>query len=98
MLKRYFEIFLVIWVLFSILYFLFYWLFFSSICDNYSYNDKVDNNKFVKKLSACKDNFICEVRDYKKTWNTVNSWNCEKQEFKYFEFDYYTNGIIWLFK
>lgn len=88
--KKYFEIFLVLWILFSIIYIILYLSIFDSLCNKYSWKNEVNLSYAIKKIANCKDSLICYPRDIKTNWkNEINNWNCEKKPSPIFQADLY---------
>lgn len=88
-LKRYLEIFLVIWVLFTLIYFISYKTFLDEYCSKYS--QVVSNYKKMNLITAskCKTNYFCELNDeIYESWKLIE-YNCVKQRVDIFEKDNY---------
>jgi len=79
--KKYFEIFLVIFVAIIIIHSILYTTYFDSLCDKYSWIDEQNYSIAINKLSTCKDSIICEAIDVKaNNKNEVNNWSCNKKD------------------
>lgn len=79
--KRYFEIFLVIFIWFLIIHSIFYINYFDWICDKYSWKDEQNYKVAISKLSTCKDSIICEAYNIETNNNNeINNWSCNKKD------------------
>lgn len=90
--QRYFEIFLVISVIFLIIYSFLYFLFFDWICNSYKWINEESNPFAVQKLASCTDSFVCESQNIETNIkNQLVSWDCVKKESPLFWRDLYLN-------
>ena len=88
--KRYFEIFLVITILFSIIYILLYLSSFDYVCNKYSWRNETNLSLAIKKIANCKDSVICYPNNIKtNSKNEINNWNCDKKPSPIFQADLY---------
>ncbi len=92
--KKAFEIFIVVFVLFNTIYYLWYVFFFDSICSRYAWKNNTDIYNSIGKLATCKDSLICYASDIdvNKT-NISNSWNCSKKQNPVFWWEIYMRAV-----
>lgn len=81
--KKYFEIFLVVFVLIIIVYTLLYIFYFDAICNKFSWENEKNYKVVLDKLSTCKDSIICTIVDIERDNKTqIESWKCIKKVIK----------------
>ncbi|MDD3145228.1 MAG: hypothetical protein PHV23_03915 [Candidatus Gracilibacteria bacterium] len=81
--KKYFEIFLVVFVLVAISYTLLYIFYFDTLCNKFSGVNEKDYKIVLDKLSTCKDSIVCSIVDIERNNKTqVETWNCIKKDIK----------------
>ena len=97
-LKKYFEIFLVIFLWWIIIHTILYFYYFTDFCNKYSWNNEKNYIEAISKLSTCKDSLICEsINIESNSKNEVNNWSCIKKDtwFIYINmFNNFKNSII----
>lgn len=85
-LKKYLEIFLVIFILWLIVHIILYIYYFDDFCNKYSWVNEVDTNLSIYKLAKCKDSFVCKPEEIvSDRLNNITDWSCNKDKV-YLEF------------
>lgn len=97
-LKRYFEIFIVLWVLYYLIYMFIYASVLDWYCSEYSQEvqDTKKMNLFI--LWDCRSNYFCEIKDKKYLLWKLSSYSCDKKIINRYDYDFYLNKYEEFFK
>lgn len=80
-LKKYLEIFLVIFILWLVIHAILYIYYFDGFCNKYSWVNEKDSSVSIFKLAKCRDSIICETENIVSgRLNNVTDWSCQKDE------------------
>lgn len=88
--KKFFELFLVVFVIFFGIYTILYYFYFDEKCNIYSWNNNIDIQVWYSLMASCKDSLICELKDIETNERNVpSSWLCAKKKSPVFTIDLY---------
>ncbi len=90
--KRYFEIFIVTFVIFIIVYSLLYMYAFNSVCNRYAWINENNPIMVIGKLASCKDSVICRAENIETNKrNEIVNWSCTKKDSPIYSSELYIN-------
>lgn len=96
-----FEVILIVSILFLGIYFLLYHFYFDSLCNQRNGFIWEDQHTTSVLMWQCKDTYVCNINNIKHNNEKVyivESWECRKTKFDYFEPSYYKQKITNLIK
>ena len=78
--KKFLELFIVVWSIFFLIYFLSYMFYFDDMCKNFKKPNILDDRQTINQIWACKSSLVCSVDDIETNkQNIIIDWSCNKK-------------------
>ena len=90
--KKFLELFIVVWTLTFLIYFLLYMFYFDNMCNSIKQDAKWDYIFTIKKIWSCKSSIVCWINKIETNkQNIIVDWSCDKKINSSLEFNTYMN-------